>query len=283
MFKGKFFYIAFRITKHVIFPFVFLLAGLSCHQDVIDVDLYDIESQIVVEGSITDGNAPYTVEINRRDSPFKEGIFPPVYNAEVTVYDNAGHSETLVEVDPGIYKTHWLQGVPGRTYTLNATVDGETYTASSRMPHPVALDSVRYTKYPDPWVEEIAFLSLYFTDRKGVDDYCLFKVYVNGYLYNNKYILYHGKYTDGEQIVMDDFDSVLLLNDYVRIEMFTIDEAMFKFWNTLNMIIDSDKDGDDVDVVMFPVTLFNPTSNLSNNALGYFSAHTVRTYAFTVR
>ena len=185
------------------------------------------------------------------------------------------------ETEPGIYKTHWIQGISGRTYTLRISVDGEEYTASSTMPRPIALDSLTYTNISDPYFGDAASLSCYFTDHKNVDDYCRFKIYRNGYMLNGDFILYHGKYTDGEQVVMDEFNLVYL-NDYVRIELMTIDKAMYAYWSTLDSLLDQDIDDDEVEDVLFPLTLFNPTSNFSNNALGYFSAHTVRTYTFRI-
>ena len=258
---------------------VFLMVSVSCHQDVINIDLTEIGSQIIIEGSITDRDGPYTIKISRTGSHFRQGDYPPVTEAVVRLSDNAGHSETLVQTEPGIYKTHRTQGIPGRTYTLEVSVEGEAYSASSTMPRPIALDSLSYIKDS----RRVAFVSCYFTDHKDVDDYCRFKIYRNGDMLNDDYNLYHGKYTDGEQVVMDEFNNMFYLNDYVRIELLTIDKAMYEYWSTLDSLLDKDFDGDEVDTVFFPLTLFNPSSNLSNNALGYFSAHTMRVYTVTIR
>ena len=256
---------------------------ISCHQDVINIDLTEIGSQIIIEGSITDRDGPYTIKIRRTASHFRQGDYPPVTEAVVRLSDNAGHSETLVQTVPGIYKTHRTQGIPGRTYMLKVSVEGEEYSASSTMPRPIALDSLTYMKVSDQYLGDVAFVSCYFTDHKDVDDYCRFKIYRNGYMLNDDYNLYHGKYTDGEQVVMDEFNNMFYLNDYVRIELLTIDKAMYEYWSTLDSLLDKDFDGDEVDTVFFPLTLFNPSSNLSNNALGYFSAHTMRVYTVTIR
>ena len=261
---------------------VFLMVSVSCHQDVINIDLTEIGSQIIIEGSITDRDGPYTIKISRTASHFRQGDYPPVTEAVVRLSDNAGHSETLVQTEPGIYKTHRTQGIPGRTYTLEVSVEGEAYSASSTMPRPIALDSLSYIKDS----RRVAFVSCYFTDHKDVDDYCRFKIYRNGDMLNkywHDYILYNGKYTDGEQVVIDDFyKNRFYLNDYVRIELLTIDKVMYEYWYMLYSLLDQDYVDDVMETAFSPITIFNPTSNLSNHALGYFSAHTMRVYTFTI-
>ena len=272
-----------NVKKFFAAAIIFCSVVFSCHQDVINIDLTEIGTQIVIEGSITDRDGPYTIKITRTRSHFRQGDYPPVTEAVVRLSDNAGHSETLVQTEPGIYKTLWTQGIPGRTYRLKVSVEGEEYTASSTMPLPIALDSLNYLKVSDPYMGEVAFLSIYFTDRKGADDYCRFKIYRNGDILNDDYNLYHGKYTDGEQVLIDNFNNLFYLNDYVRIELLTIDKAVYEYWSTLDSLLDHDFDDDEMDTVFSPLALFNPTSNLSNNALGYFSAHTMRVYTFTIR
>jgi len=60
------------------------------------------------------------------------------------ISDNAGNRDTLTEipVGSGTYLTHTIQGVIGRTYTLDIKNEGKDYTAISTIPTPVILDSI---------------------------------------------------------------------------------------------------------------------------------------------
>ena len=53
----------------------------------------------------------------------------------------------------------------------------------------------------------------------------------------------------------------------VRVELYSIDEGTYDYFNTLVDVLQSSG--------MNSATPFNPTSNVSNNALGYFGAWAV--------
>ena len=84
--------------------------------------------------------------------------------------------------------------------------------------------------------------------------------------------------TDGEDITLDEFNFVFYQNDYVNIELITFDEAAYEFYRTLDKIHNRENEDDEFAASLLPVTSFNPTTNLDNGALGFFSAHTIRKY-----
>ncbi len=271
------------LRRYFIIQILFILPCFSCHKDVIDINLNETGQQIVIEGAITDLPGPYTVRISKTTDFFEPGVCPPVSDAVVTISDDEGNSETLKETSPGNYQTSSIRGVPGRTYTLSVAVDDEHYTAISTMPLPLELDSLKCLKETDNIYDRTYFLSCYLSDHKGIEEYCRFKIYKNGELLNWEYYLYSDKSRDGQYFTIDDFNFSFTLYDIVRVELLAIDEATYQYFSMLNSILDKvDEDAEDVGQILMPVTLFNPTSNLSNNALGYFSAHTVRIYVFVV-
>jgi hypothetical protein len=248
------------------------MSAVSCYQDVIDLDFSEFESQIVIEGNITDQPGPYTVNISRTASHNRTDRFPLVAGAEVIISDDAGNAETLREEKAGCYRTREFEGVPGRTYSLFVEVEGEEYSATCKMPEPMQLDSVGYDLYGSE-----AFLRVAFTNREGVDDYIRFLVYQNGH--HEMTYLYQDRFEDAEHIEYTEFDLVFQRYDFVRIEMMTIDQSMYAYYSMLG------DEGDNMEIELpdfIALTSFNPESNLSNNALGYFSAHTQRTYQFSV-
>src|SRR5689334_25431109 len=120
--------------------FVMVISLYSC-QKVIDLKLHDADIKYVVEGIIT--NEPGVCKVNLTQSkPFYENnIFPGVSGATVTVKDN-DVEYSLPETQPGVYETKLINGTPGHVYELSVTINGDVFTATSKMPQPVLLDTV---------------------------------------------------------------------------------------------------------------------------------------------
>ena len=256
----------------LIFLIMLTVLSISCYQDVVELDLSEFDSRIVIEGIITDQPGPHRIRITRTISYESSGDFPSVSGAEVVISDDSDYTETLRAFRAGTYQTDEFQGVPGRTYTLSVFVEGEEYTASCKMPEAVELDSITYNIYGG-----IAYLRCVFYDREGIDDFFRLKIYRNGDLVET--YLYQGRFRDGQKIILDDFITPFLLDDQVRIEMHTIDRIIYEYLAMLG----EDNGESFVELPdILPLTAYNPNTNLSNGALGYFSAQTKRTYTFIV-
>ena len=269
-----------------------------CSEEPVKIDLEDVGPRIIIEGAVTNQHGPYTVQISRKaDYLDLQDEIPLVSGASVRVSDNQGNSESLVELEPGIYRSIVFQGYPGRTYTLNVNADGEEYTASSKMPVSVALDSVIFERR-SYFTSEYS-MKFYFTDHEGIEDYYRFLIYRNGVLITGDYYLYSDEYSDGDHIEIDEFDQIsFLFHDDVRVEIWSFDKATYQFFSSLKRLLDMESENDDVDVdidgvqdeegdsvapMLIPMALFNPSTNLSENAIGYFSAISVWTYNYVVK
>ena len=258
-------------TKILLTLLIFFFSlNFSCYRDIIDLDLQDFDPQTVIESIITDQPGPYRVRISKTGSLNQFRDFPPVSGAEVSLRDNSGHSETLIETDAGLYQTQSMRGLAGSTYTLQVRSEGNDYTATSRMPEPLSIDYVLFQNLG--WGYNLVCA---FTDREGVEDFCRIKVYKNGELVD--LYLYQGKYNDGEQVIIDHFNIVFYPGDQVRVELITITRETFEYLSILNPE-EGSGDYDPEYPEFMAVSLANPPSNLSNNALGYFSAQSVRNY-----
>ncbi|MFC1724168.1 DUF4249 domain-containing protein [candidate division KSB1 bacterium] len=270
----------------------------SCNLEPIAIDLENIGPKIIIEGAVTNQPGPYTIQISEKADylDLAEEI-PLVSGADVRISDNEGNSETLVELSPGIYRTVLFQGYPDRTYNLRVFSDGNEYTASSKMPVSVLLDSLVFERRS--YVTSEYNMKFYFTDREGREDYYRFLIYRNGILITEDYYLYSDEFSDGEQIEIDYFDQLtFLFHDNVRVEIWAFDRATYQFFSSLKRLLDMENEEEDVEVdidgvqdeegnsvapMLIPMALFNPTSNLSDNAIGYFSAISVWTYNFVVQ
>ena len=261
--------LAFR--KSLIIFAALVLIQVSCYRDVIDLDLDGIRSQVVIEGTITDQLGSYIVRISKPVDFSRAGELLPISGAEVMIADDTGNSVILREGNNGYYPTQSLQGFPGKTYYLNVSIEGEKYTAISRMPEAIELDSIEIS----PIYGTVNDISCYFTDPAGVKNFCRLKVFRNGELVYT--YLYHDRYSDGQQIVIDNIETSFYRGDHVEIQLLTIDKAIFEYFE----MISESSGSTNASATLF--TLYNPKTNISNNALGYFSAHTLRKYTFVVQ
>lgn len=245
---------------------VFTGIALASCEKVIDVDLKDASPIIVIEGTVTNRADSQIVRIHR-SVPFGEpNDFPEVTGAIVTIFDNTnGRLITLRERRPGFYMARNFTGRSGITYKLRVETNGEVFTASSTMPNHVNIDSLGVS-VSSFLGEEQKTVQLLYTDPPGVKNYFRFHLNINGKASENIFA-YDDNFTDGRMVTRElfDFDLNAKTGDTAEIEMQCIDPVIFRYWQGLDQ--NENRGG-------ASTTPANPVSNISNGALGYFSAHT---------
>jgi len=258
----------------IIFLFFIITPFFSCKK-VINVNLNNASPQVVIIGEVTDAPGPYQVSINQTVNFSSDNNFPPVSGAMVTISDNAGLNDSLTETSPGVYATHsnW-QGQPGNTYTLNVTASGKNYTAISTMPQPVQLDSVGFqqdSRGNKTVIEAVPN----FQDPPGIANYYQFTETINGTPLN-KIFIFDDRLSDGKYIQrpLNDDSVHLHTGDQLSFSMYSIDENVFQYFSELRQLLDANPFNE--------ATPANPDTNITNGALGYFSAHTVQTKQLVV-
>ncbi len=112
----------------------------SCRK-IIDIKTNNADPQLVIEGNITDKLIAQQIKISKSVSYDSKNIFPAVTGAVVTVSDSRGNNYIFLESEPGLYANK-MRGIAGLTYTMKVQLEGKTYTAVSKMPALVKLDSV---------------------------------------------------------------------------------------------------------------------------------------------
>ena len=239
------------------------LSGLlfSC-QKVIDLKLNNASSQIVIQGNVYDQPGPDTVRISKSVNFDSTNVFPPVSGANVVISDNAGNSETLAEIYPGTYITSSLQGVPGRTYTLSVRTTNQTYTASSTMPSAVTIDSLFVQ---NSWFAKDKQISVEYTDPANITNYYRLIEFIN----QKQQPDFHttdDMLTNGEKVTYDimESDTTLVPGYKLTIWLESIDKNNYTFFHAASL---NERQS---------ASPANPPSNISNGALGYFSACSVR-------
>lgn len=105
---------------------------------------YDVKTSqyvdtMVVEGLITNEPGPYLVKISKA-VPIQYQLKNTewVTGAVVTIKDDQGNSEKLIETSPGNYYTSSTQGQVGRSYSISiVTKEGQSYESTKQKMLPV--------------------------------------------------------------------------------------------------------------------------------------------------
>lgn len=260
------------------FCFIIIAISLSACEKVIDVKLDTPASVLVIEGMLTDQLGTQTIKITESVPYTSSNIYPAVTGAIVNVTDDAGDSYAYTESSPGIYTVTSLKGESGRTYTMNVSVKNTIYKALSTMPQPVAIDSLS--------IKNITFggddnkqVQVHYKDPVAVANQYRFILKVNG-IQTKQVFTENDRFTDGNEVTSilfysEDDNKELAIGDKADVEMQCIDKNIFTYWSTLSQQTQNGPGGG--------VTPGNPPSNISDGALGYFSAHTVAKANITVK
>jgi len=247
---------------------------MSCEK-VIDLDLKSAEPRIVIEGNITSEPPPYLVLLSTSGDYYTAQGIEPVSGADITITDELGHSDTLFEVEAGIYLTTTMTGETNRTYTLAVNYNDKEYLGKETLPEKVLIDSLSYEKMEfggpggGPEDEENEYYIIYcsFLDPAETIDYYRFDILVNGLPsggYRSYYYLASDQLFNGQLLDYPIRWIEAKPGDTINISLQTIGFNTYEYFRTLNDALSSGGMGS---------TPYNPISNLSNNALGYFGAY----------
>ena len=255
------------MNKKASYPFFLLFAVLlysSCEK-VVDLKLKESSALLVIEGNITNEIDTQGVKISQTTLFSDPNVFPAVATAVVTVKDDDGIVYNFRYRGGGIYSSRRFKGIPGHTYSLKVVNDGTEYTATSTMPSQVAMDSIGVLS-TSVFGNERKSVQLLFKDPAGVPNYYRFALKING-IRSSSIFVFSDDFNDGKNVTRElvDFDTDLKSGDKIDIEVQGIDAVVYRYWMGLDQ--NSSRGG-------ASTTPANPVTNISNGALGYFSAHT---------
>jgi hypothetical protein len=249
---------------------VLIALTLTGCEKVVNLKYKDNQSRIIIDGNITNETGPYFIKITKSVNLSNTESNPTVDNAVVKISDDAGNSETLAPEGSGIYRTNTLIGVVGRTYTLTVLAENQTYTAQSTMPQQVPFDSIKIEKVVTSSETEYNLVPVYNDPTQKGNNY-RFALLVNNKPVNQHFIQ-NDQLRNGEansfRLEINGDDLKIKSADSIEITMQCIDQKVAAFYSTLVLMADSGPGGG--------TTPSNPQSNISNGAMGLFSAHTVQ-------
>ncbi|MFZ4413939.1 MAG: DUF4249 family protein, partial [Bacteroidales bacterium] len=243
-----------------------------CEKEI-DINLNKSNPRIVIEGNLSNLPGECSVKITKTIN-FDENIpNPTVSSAFVTITNlNTNITDTLNETKPGIYTNDSLVGKPGHTYTLLIKIGNETYTASSTIPQIVSLESIQLldsnstTTHGGPMgggsgSNSIVRMVPQYTDPVNVTNFFQFVVTRNDTL--QKDIFIQNDFGFNGLVSNRPLRVIASKRDTVKVDLQCVDEAVYNYFFGLSENINQSS-----------ATPANPVSNISNNALGYFKAHT---------
>jgi hypothetical protein len=261
--------------KTILYSLVALLFFTSCEK-IIEIDLKENQSKIVIVGNITNEVGPYFVKITKSSLLNYQGENATIDNAVVTIRDNQGNTEMLSAIGNGNYQTTKIRGKVGLTYTLVAKIGGETYTAQSTMPALVKFDSIKVLSSSFGGEISYDFVPV-FTDPIAKGNQYRFVLSLNDKLVKLHFVL-DDLVKNGSvntQPLQNMADLKIKTGDVVKLQMQSVDDNVGLYYKTLVQITDSGPGGG--------TTPSNPPNNISNGALGIFSAHTIQEKSTTIK
>ncbi len=242
----------------------------ACRQEI-DLDLNTANAKIIIEGAVTDQRVPYEIKLTKSINFNAKNDYPPVAGAFVTIGDNAGNLDTLKEVQAGIYRTTKLRGTVNRRYTLTVKAEGQTFTAASTLPRAVGLDSLTIERdvldstFNNSTKKGYLLLPI-FQDPRDELNFYFFNVFTKIDKEKSFFNLLNDALFDGQDNAEPIYFSTdAQSKDTVTVEMWCIDRDVHTYFNSLNQLQNTQSG-----------TPTNPVSNIKGGALGYFSAHSVR-------
>lgn len=248
----------------------------SCEK-IVELDYKGNQSRIVIEANITNQQGPHVVKIRKSVALTETGAYPTIDNAVVVISDNAGNTDTLSPQGNGLYHTQKLKGVEGRTYTMTVIAESQTYTAQSSMPARVPFNAIKVEEVVFGGETEFNIIPEYVDPVEKGNNY-RFELSANDKLMNQHFIqndeVKNGVKNTVRLELSDDEDLKLKRGDLIVLKMQCVDEKVALYYKTLALIADSGPGGG--------TTPNNPPSNISNGALGIFSAHTTETKSVTI-
>lgn len=276
-----------------IYYIVIILFIVSCTEEI-DVKLDSGETRLSVEANVTSDFKKHSVILKESSDVFYSQEAIAVSNAIVMVNDGTDTYE-YSEKEPGYYESNIeFAGQAGKTYSLsinnvdiNKDGTNEEYVANATMKQAYVVDSVQLHFDPDYESDrdrdddnegEFWLLSLFMKDNIETDDFYGFACQVNDVIVHDtitellvqKDTYFNGELTKGADVGELDQskpDEVLNHLDKVTLETYAITKEYYNFVNQFQEMDEGQS--------MFSGPPGNITTNISNNAIGFFAVYSI--------
>lgn len=254
-------------STNIFFIAISLFFFSSC-EDVIELELNTTEPRLVIEGTLDAGNQVATVLISQTNDFYDEPPISTVSDAVVSLQGESGKVYPLEETEAGTYMANNIESNIGELFTITIDISGETYKASTRVPHPVSLEEIeKLESFNNPlgnFGNGTIRLAANWNDPKNIQNYYRIRAYVNEEFQSGVYTVLSDEFTGdgGPQSIPIRYQ--FEENTTVSLELLSTDEQYFDYFFQLSSAVGEG---------LGSATPYNPKGNFSKDALGYFGIY----------
>lgn len=259
------------IKKLYILPAILVLFW-SC-EEVIDIDLRYADPMLVVEGVIC-RDSVCRVRLTRT-ADFFSTLDPEIIDNAVVKLTDGSSSEELTYTGNGLYRGSTISGTSGVTYEIEVQHEGGIYRGTSTMPDRTDIFSTHYgtsteVSILNPEGELVYTIKCRFYDKLSEDNYYMIIYRSAGKLIEERFFMLTESEANGGSFSKDDdlisfSESIFFDGGVVEVQLYSIDEAAYNYFKQLDDILFWKRR-------YIPPVAYNPQSNISKGALGYFAA-----------
>jgi hypothetical protein len=253
-----------RTIIQIIALLTIISSTLTGCEKVINLELKDSEPVIVIYGEINDQAENQYVRISKTYNFTDPNKFNAVSGARVIVTSQTGSVINFSEITPGVYQSPRFRGRTGVTYSLDVTVEGKKYSAMSKMPEKVFLDSLNFREVSF-FGKNSTHLVANFLDPVGIQNQYRYLLSIKNKIEED--LVSEDRFNDGNEVANTIYHELndLEKGDEIELDLQCIDRNVYRYFYAF---------GQNVGEGGPPVAPANPPSNFSNGALGIFSVHT---------
>ena len=221
----------------VLFALAFAL--VSC-QDVVQFQVEELDPKIVVEGQVSNNPQDNYIKLTYNQDFYDSGAVKPATGLLVTVFDDLGNSEILVEApaQSGIYPIKTL-GVIGRSYSLSIKTSATEYRSEpQKLMAKAPLNYLFQHEYtvnnrPIPFIPPGTFALFGYTDNAATKDYSLFRLAINDTLLKglNFFTVIEDRFINGATVDSIAFGKRFKPGEKVTIEHRSLSKGAYDFLN----------------------------------------------------
>jgi hypothetical protein len=278
---------------------LFISAGLFSCEQVIDLEVKDGVSQLVVDAWLTDENKEQSVKLTISQPYFEESVPKPALGAEVIVYNQ--DSTAHVFTDPNNDGVYTYKPKAGKFLRENEQValavkyENEQYYSLSKLKRVPKIDSIAYENFSFPLTppsggpKEGFLAQFYANDIVGQGDTYLVRSYKNDTLRfkpTDITLAYDAGFSPGSKSdalmfilpIRQAINQELFLDkDKLKVELFSI--PIEAYYYLLQLRQESSNGGIFATPLSnIPTNIFNLNSKSTKKALGAFIVSKVSTF-----
>jgi hypothetical protein len=303
------------MKKYFLFLITILLLG-SC-EDIIDLELEQNDSQLVVDAWLNDQAGSQVIKLRRTIGYLDNSFTPEVTGASITVADINVSDSTINQLyifededNDGDYV--WTPSTPdermiqeGQDYGLLIDLDGDQYVSLSKANRTIPIDSIAYEfRESEVGQPDGIYAQIYAQDAVGEGDVYWIKTFKNGSFLNKGQemnLAYDGAFgpgsnsdgilfitpirfginrvaDSGDEAIDDDDVPPYEIGDSIRVEIHSLTpEAFVHLVQAREQITQGDNGLFATPINNVPTNIFSENEGAKENPIGFFCVSKVST------